>query len=83
MNFELKTIDLNAAASEKCDVLIVLLNQSFKPGKNVLSMLVAQTLKAGDLETRPGKSLLLYHPVGVACSRVVLAGVGEGAAKDV
>lgn len=83
MNFELKTLDLAGAANEKCDALIVLLNQSFKPGKNVLSTLVAQTLKAGDLETKPGKSLLLYRPAGVAASRVVLAGAGDGSAKAV
>jgi leucyl aminopeptidase len=83
MNFELKTVDLVAAASEKCDALIVLLCQSFKPGKDVLSGLVAQTLKAGDLELKPGKLLAVYAPVGMACSRAVLAGVGEGAAKDV
>lgn len=83
MNFELKTLDLAGAASEKCDALIVLVTQSFKPGKDVLSALVAQTLKAGDLETKPGKSLLVYRPAGVTGGRVVLAGVGEGSAKEV
>jgi leucyl aminopeptidase len=83
MNFELKTFDLSGAANEKCDALIVLLSQSFKPGKDVLSALVAQTLKAGDLETTAGKSLLLYRPAGVACSHAVLAGVGDGSAKEV
>ena len=83
MNFELKTLDLAGAASEKCDALIVLVTQSFKPGKDVLSALVAQTLKAGDLETKPGKSLLIYRPAGVTGGRVVLAGVGEGSAKEV
>ena len=83
MNFELKTFDLAGAASEKCDALIVLLGTSFKPGKDVLSTLVAQTLKAGDLETKAGKSLVLYRPVGVAGTRAVLAGVGDGSAKEV
>ena len=83
MNFELKTLDLAGAASEKCDALIVLVTQSFKPGKDVLSALVAQTLKAGDLETKPGKSLLVYRPAGVTGGRVVLAGMGEGSAKEV
>ncbi|MBT9506782.1 leucyl aminopeptidase [Rhodoferax sp.] len=83
MNFELKTIDSLGAANEKCDALIVLLSQSFKPGKDALSGLVAQVLKAGDLDYKAGKSLAIYRPTGMACSRVVLAGVGDGAAKDV
>lgn len=86
MNFELKTFDISGAASEKCDALIVLLSQSFKPGRDVLSVLVDHALKAGDLETKLGKSgkpLVLYRPEGVACSRVVLAGVGDGSAKEV
>ena len=83
MNFDLKTFDLVAAASEKCDALIVLLDQSFKPGKDVLSGLVTQTLKAGDLELKAGKLLVLYRPAGVAGSRAVLACVGEGSAKEV
>lgn len=86
MNFELKTFDIGNAANEKCDALIVLLSQSFKPGKDALSALVTHALKAGDLETKPGKTgkpLVLYRPEGVACSRVVLAGIGDGSAKDV
>ncbi|MDO8450677.1 MAG: leucyl aminopeptidase [Rhodoferax sp.] len=86
MNFELKTFDISGAANEKCDALIVLLSQSFKPGKDVLSILAAHALKAGDLETKPGKPgrpLVLYRSEGVACSRVVLAGVGDGSAKEV
>ncbi len=83
MNFELKTFDLAGVAEEKCDALIVLLNQTFKPGKDVLSKLVAQALKAGDLETKPGKVLMIYQPVGLACSRLVLAGIGAGSAEDV
>ena len=83
MNFELKTLNLAGAASEKCDALIVLVSESFKPGKDVLSTLVAQTLKAGDLETKPGKPLLIYRPAGLACVRTVLVNVGTGSAKDV
>lgn len=83
MNFELKTFDLSGAANEKCDALIVLLSQSFKPGKDVLSALASQALKAGDLETKPGKLLVLYRPAGVACSRAVFASVGGGSAKEV
>jgi leucyl aminopeptidase len=83
MNFELKTFELSGAAKEKCDALIVLLGQSFKPGKDALSMLSAQALQAGDLETKAGKTLAFYRPAGLACSRMVFAGIGEGSAKEV
>ena len=83
MNFELKTFDLAGAANEKCDALIVLLTASFKPGKDVLSLFVAQALKAGDLELKSGKSLVLYRPSDVASVRVVLSCVGSGSAKEV
>ena len=83
MNFELKTLDLASAASEKCDALIVLLTQTFKPGKDVLSLLAAQAFKAGDLHNKAGKTLMVYRPTGIACTRTVLACVGDGSAKDV
>ncbi|MEO8122310.1 MAG: leucyl aminopeptidase, partial [Rhodoferax sp.] len=86
MNFELKTFDLSGVAKEKCDALIVLLGGSFKPGKDVLSVMAAQAFKAGDLESAPGKTgkpLVLYRLAGVACSRAVLVSVGDGSAKEV
>ena len=83
MDFELKTFDLSGAANEKCDALIVLLSQSFKPAKDILSVLVAQALKAGDLETKPGKTLAFYRPAGLASSRLVFASVGGGSAREV
>jgi len=86
MNFELKPFDLSGAANEKCDALIVLLSGSFKPGKDVLSVMAAQAFKAGDLEStpgKPGKPLVLYRLAGLACSRAVLASVGDGSAKEV
>ena len=83
MNFELKSIGLEVAATEKCDALIVLVSQDFKAGKDDLSALLAQTLKSGDLETKAGKSLSLYRPVQASATRVVLVGVGAGSARDV
>ena len=83
MNFELKALDLAAAAAEKCDALIVLLPASFKPAKDALSGIAAQALKAGDLQTKAGKLLSLYRPAGISSARVVLAGVGEASAKEV
>ena len=83
MNFELKSIGLEGAATEKCDALIVLVPQDFKAGKDDLSALLAQTLKLGDLETKAGKCLHLYRPAQASATRVVLAGVGAGSARDV
>ena len=83
MNFDLKTLELAAAASEKCDLLIALIPEGFKPGKDLLSTLAAQALKNGDLATKAGKSLQLYQPAGVAARRVVLLGTGDGAARAV
>lgn len=83
MNFELKTLDLAGAAGEKCDGLIVLFSATFKPGKDILSVQLAAALKAGDLESKAGKSLVLYRPSGVTGTRVVMACVGEGSAKEV
>ena len=83
MNFDLKPLSLVAIASEKCDALVVLVPEGFKAGKDDVSTLIAQALKAGDLETKPGKFLALYRPVQANATRVVLVGVGEGKAKQV
>ena len=82
MNFELKALDLSAASLDKCEALLLLFGAGFKPGKDPVSALLAEALKAGDIDTKPGKNLFLYRPNGVAASRLVLAGVGEGSAKD-
>ncbi len=83
MNFELKAMGLSGVSTEKCDALIVLVPQDFKGGKDDLSILIAQTLKAGDLEPKSGKTLCLYRPVQANAARVVLASVGAGSARDV
>ena len=83
MNFELKAMGLAGVSNEKCDALIVLVPQDFKVGKDDLSVLIAQTLKAGDLEAKSGKTLCLYRPTQANAARVVLASVGAGAARDV
>jgi leucyl aminopeptidase len=83
MNFELKSFDLASAAVQTGDALIVVVTQPFKTEKGILAELVAQALKAGDLETKPGKLLHVYRPAGVSCARVVLVGAGEGLARQV
>ncbi len=83
MNFELRSLDLDAAASHKADALVVLVGQSHKPGKGVLPELVAGALKAGDLEAKCGKMLALYKIPGITCSRVVLVGCEAGTPRQV
>ncbi len=83
MDFELKTLDLDGACAVRCDALIVLVADGFKPGTGELGRLLAAALKAGDLDTKPGKLLPLYKPSGVAAGRVVLAGCGDGSPKAV
>lgn len=83
MDFELKTLGLDAASAEKCDAMLVLLADGFKPGKDAVSTLAADALKAGGLETRPGKSLQAWRPAGVSAARVILAGVGDGSGRRI
>ena len=83
MNFELKSLTLAGAADEKCDALIVLVPSAFKAAKDDLSGVIAQAVKAGDLDPKAGKPLALYRPAQANAARVVLVGVGEGAAKQV
>ncbi len=83
MNFELKKLDLDHASREKCDALIVLVGDAFKPGKDVLSVQLAAALKAGDLQAKSGKTLALYHVDGITGTRVVFAHCAGGSAKEV
>jgi leucyl aminopeptidase len=83
MDFDLKTLTLAGAAAEKCDALVMLVGEAFKPGKDPLSRLAADALKARDLEPKPGKLLQAYRTAGVAAPRVILAGAGDGSGKRV
>jgi leucyl aminopeptidase len=83
MNFELKTFDFSSAESQACDALIVVVLDPFKAEKGILAELVAQAIKAGDLQTKPGKLLQAYRPAGFACTRLVLACAGVGSARHV
>lgn len=83
MNFELKTTGLAGAANEKCDALIVLVPHDYSGIADDLSALIAQTIVAGDLSTKAGKTLVLYRPTEASAARVVLVGVGEGTVAQV
>ncbi len=83
MNFELKTLGWAGSASEQCDAMVALVGDGFKPGKDALSQLAAQAIKAEDLPTKAGKCLSAYRPAGLACTRLVLAGAADLSAKSV
>jgi leucyl aminopeptidase len=83
MDFELKTLNAAGAAGEKCDALVLLVTDAFKPGKDALSQLAAHALKSRDFEPKPGKLLQAYRSAGITAPRVVLAGAGDGSAKRV
>ncbi len=83
MNFEFKAFDLSAAAQEKCEAMVLLFGGDFRPDKDAVSALLSVALKAGDIDAKAGKALLAYRPTGVLANRLVLAGVGEGSAREV
>ena len=83
MNFELKALSLVQASAEKCDALVVLLGEGYKPAKDGFSALIGRALKDGDADTKAGKILPLYKTPLCQAPRVLLVGVGEGGAKQV
>ncbi|MBC5783542.1 leucyl aminopeptidase [Ramlibacter sp. USB13] len=83
MDFELKTLAPAGAATEKADVLLVLVTEGFQAGKDPVSRLVSAALQARDLEPKPGKLLHAYRAEGIAAPRVILAGCGDGSGKRV
>lgn len=83
MNFELHSMGLTEVQNEKCDALILLVSDDFKAGKDALSQLVAQALKARDFETKPGQQLCVYRPAKTQVTHCVVVGVGKGGYRDV
>jgi leucyl aminopeptidase len=83
INFELKPLNLVDVSTEKCDALVVLVAQDFKPAKDDISQLLAHSLKAGDFDAAPGKLLQVYRSAIVHAPRLVLVGIGEGTDKNV
>ncbi len=81
MDFQLKTLGLAQAASEKADALIVLVSPGDgEQAPGALGGLIGAARKAGDLPDKAGKCLMLYRPQGIAAARVVLSSLGDGPA---
>ena len=86
MNFELKSLTAAQLCKEKCDALIVLVTQAEfrqKLASDVIAPLIAAAERAGDLDTKAGKYLVGYKVAGLAATRLVLVGSGDGSAKSV
>ena len=83
MDFELKSLGLAEAAKQKCDALVVVLAETFAGGTDAVSLLAQEALRAGDFEGKPGKLLQAYRFAGVAATRLVLAGAGDGSARRI
>jgi leucyl aminopeptidase len=83
MDFELKTLTRARICNEKCDALIVLIPQDWSSDDDPLSALCAVAIKSGDFETKAGKLLSAYRTPGIAATRVLLAGAGDGSPKNI
>ena len=83
MDFDLKTLGLSGAAGEKSDALVVLVMHGAALGKDGLSRLVGQALKAGDLETKSGHLLQAWRSAGIAAPRLLLVGCGDATGAQV
>lgn len=83
MDFELKTLPRARISSEKCDALVVLIPQDFSSTADPVSVLTALAIKSGDFEAKPGKLLNTYRTLGIAATRILLVGAGDGSPKHV
>ena len=85
MDFELKTLTRARLSTEKCDALVALVPQDMTTSNSAdpVSKLIALAIKSGDLETKPGKLISSYRSAGLAATRLVLVGCGDGSAKNV
>ncbi len=78
MDFQLKTLSVAQAASEKADALLMLVADATSEAGDALSRLIAAARTSGDLPDKAGKLLALYRPDGIAAPRVVLVSIGDG-----
>ncbi len=84
MDFELKTLAWNRLHQEKTDALVVLVDEHFTPsGDDALSRLAGGALRANDFEAKAGRLLPAYRAEGIAATRVLLVGAGDGSARSV
>ena len=83
MNFELKPLSVSAAASQKCDAMLVLLPATLPSAADPFSVWLQSLQKSGDLPVKPGAILAVFKPAHANAPRLVLASVGDGGARQV
>lgn len=83
MDFELKTLTRTRICTEKTDALLLLVPEGITLSDDPLSTLAALAMKSGDFEVKPGKLLSTYRTPGIAATRVLLVGVGDGSPKNI
>jgi leucyl aminopeptidase len=87
MDFELKKLQIAQAATHPAGLLVVLIGKAelaaLAKQTDAVSALARQAHKAGDFDASAGQLLQTYAPAGFKASRVMLAGIGDGAARDV
>ncbi len=76
-------MSLDDCVRAKCDALVLLVSEQFKPGKDEISQFVEMAIKVGDLELKAGKSLQLYRHSLFEATKVVLIGAGSANARQV
>ncbi|MBP6644640.1 MAG: leucyl aminopeptidase [Burkholderiaceae bacterium] len=83
LQFDLRSMSLGDCVSAKCDALVLLISEQFKPGKDEVSQFIDMAIKAGDLELKAGKSLQLYRHSLFEATKVILVGAGSANARQV
>ncbi len=87
MDFELKKLQFAQAANNSAGLLVALVGKAdlavLAKQSDALSSLASQANKAGDFEGAAGQLLQAYAPAGLKATRVMLAGIGDGNARDV
>ena len=81
MDFELKRLRPQEAASAKVDALLALVPSDFRAGDDALSVLIQGALDGEHLKADAGTTLSMYGAPRIAAPRVVLAGIGDGGGK--
>ncbi len=83
MNFELTPLSLASACQDKTEALIVLVPETFKPGKDAISQLIAHALEAKDFDLKAGQMLAAYRVAGIAAAKIWLLGAGSASAVHI
>ena len=81
MNFELTPLSLASACQDLSEALIVLVPETFKPGKDAISLLISQALEAKDFDVKAGQWLAAYRVSGITAAKVWLLGAGSASSS--